>query len=98
MTDERKKLDRLYRQIARPAISENRLSLTPNRDVRFQLQTPCRHCTTHFIFEPLDFLARLAALASRPRGDLTRLHGMFAPKSKVRAVVTHSGNKTRMVD
>ncbi len=38
--DERKKLERLCRYISRPAVSEQRLSLTPNGNVRYQLKTP----------------------------------------------------------
>ena len=30
---------------------------------RYQLETPYRDGTTHVIFEPLDFIAKLAALA-----------------------------------
>lgn len=60
--DERQKLERLCRYISRPAVSEKRLSLTLNGNVRYQLKTPYRDGTTHMIFEPLDFIARLAAL------------------------------------
>ena len=70
---ERKKLERLCRYIARPAVSEQRLSLTDSGKVRYQLKTPYRDGTTHVIFEPLDFIARLAALVPRPRVNLTRL-------------------------
>jgi hypothetical protein len=56
--------------------------------VRYQLKTPYRDGTTHVIFEPLDFIARLAALVPRPRVNLTRFHGVFAPNSKHRALVT----------
>jgi hypothetical protein len=59
--DERKKLERLCRYIARPAVSEKRLSLTPNGNVRYQLKTPYRDGATRVIFEPLDFIARKAA-------------------------------------
>jgi hypothetical protein len=86
--DERKKLERLCRYISRPAVSEKRLSLTPNGNVRYQLKTPYRDGTTHVIFEPLDFIARLAALVPKPRANLTRFHGVFAPNSKHRAWVT----------
>jgi hypothetical protein len=72
--DQRKKLERLCRYISRPAISEQRLSLTRNGNVRYQLKTPYRDGTTHVIFEPLDFIARLAALVPRPRVNLTRFH------------------------
>jgi len=89
--EERKKLERLCRYISRPAVSEKRLSLTPNGNVRYQPKTPYReslprersecfgHGTTHVIFEPLDLIARLAALVPKPRVNLTRFHGLFAP-------------------
>ena len=70
---ERKKLGRLCRYISRPAVSEKRLSLTPNGNVQYQLKTPYRDGTTHVIFEPLDFVARLAALVPKPRVNLTHL-------------------------
>ena len=85
---ERKKLERLCRYISRPAVSERRLSLTSGEKVRYELKTPYRDGTTHVIFEPLDFLARLAALVPRPRVNLTRFHGVFAPNSKHRVLVT----------
>ena len=37
------------------------------------------------IFEPLDFIARLAALVPPPRLNLTRFHGVFVPNSPHRA-------------
>lgn len=84
------------------ALSEQRLSLTPNGNVRYQLKTPYRDGTTHVIFEPLDFIARLAALVPKPRVNLTRFHGVFAPNSKHRALVTPAkrgrGNQVRVVE
>jgi ribosomal protein S27E len=88
---ERQKLERLCRYITRPAIAEPRLSLTASGNVRYQLKTPYRDGTTHVIFEPLDFIARLAALVPRPRVNLTRYHGVFAPNSPHRAWVTKAG-------
>ena len=85
---QRKKLERLCRYIARPAISEKRLSLTGQGKVRYELKTPYRDGTTHVIFEPLDFIAKLAALVPRPRVNLTRFHGVFAPNSKHRIQIT----------
>lgn len=76
------------------AISEKRLSLTPNGNVRYQLKTPYRDGMTHVIFEPLDFIARLAALVPTPRVNLARFHGVFAPNSTYRARVT-PGNRGR---
>ena len=85
---ERDKLERLCRYITRPAVSTKRLSMTRNGRVRYELKTPWRNGTTHVIFEPLDFISRLAALVPRPRVNLTRFHGVFAPNSKYRAKVT----------
>ena len=65
--------------VSRPAISGKRLPLTPNGNIRYQLKTPYRDDTTHVIFEPPDFIARLAALVPKPRVKLTRFHGIFAP-------------------
>jgi hypothetical protein len=117
--DERQKLERLCRYISRPAVSEKRLSLTPNGNIRHQLKTPyreslpcersecCGYGTTHVIFEPLDIIARPAALVPKPRVNLTRFHGVFAPNSKPRALVTpakrsrvnmrHSGGEEKTV-
>jgi len=85
---ERKKLEHLCRYIARPAVSAERLSLTRNGRLRYELKTPWRDGTTHILFEPLDFIARLVALVPKPRVNLTRFHGVFAPNSKHRAQVT----------
>ena len=64
-----------------------------------ELKTPYRDDTTHVIFEPMDFIARLVALVPKPRVNLTRFHGVFAPNSAHRAPVTPAnrgkGNKAR---
>ena len=82
------RLERLCRYVSRPAVSEKRMALTLNGKIRYPLKTPCRDGTTHVRFEPLDFIARLAALAPEPRVNLTRCHGVFAANSKHRIQVT----------
>ncbi len=62
--------------------------LTPSGNIRYQLKTPYSDGTTHVIFEPLDFIAKLVALVTKPRVNLTRFHGVFAPNSKHRVDVT----------
>ena len=84
-------------------MSEKRLSLLTNGDARYELKTPYRDGTTHVIFEPLDFIARLVALVPKPRVNLTRFHGVFAPNSAHRARVTPAkrgkgNNKVRSAD
>ncbi len=85
---ERDKLERLCRYISRPALSEKRLSLTSAGFIRYKLKTPYSDGTTHVIFEPLDFISKLASLVPKPRVNLTRFHGVFAPNSKHRTLVT----------
>ena len=86
--NERAKLERLCRYITRPAVSTKRLSITRNGRVRYELKTPWRNGTTHVIFEPLDFISRLVALVPKPRVNLTRFHGVFAPNSQYRSKIT----------
>jgi len=67
--------------------------MTAEGKVRYELKTPYRNDTTHVIFEPLDFIARLAALVPKPRVNLTRFHGVFAPNSQYRSTVTSDRDK-----
>jgi hydroxyacyl-ACP dehydratase HTD2-like protein with hotdog domain len=64
-------------QYSRPPVAIERLSLTPQGHIKYSLKMPHRNGTTHLIFEPLDFIARLASLVPSPRVNLTRYHGIF---------------------
>ena len=74
--------------------------------MRYKLKTLFRDGTTgdrrsHVIFEPLDFIARLAALVPKPRVNLTRFHEVFVrggppPNSQHRMRITPAKrNKTK---
>lgn len=86
--NERAKLERLCRYVSRPPVASERLALTASGQVRYTLKTCYRDGTTHIVLEPLDLMARLAALVPTPRMHLTRYHGVFAPHSQYRAAVT----------
>ena len=88
---QRDKLERLCRYICRPPIAEERLSLTSSGLVRYALKTPFRDGTTHVVFQPLDFISKLAALIPRPRMNLTCYSGVFAPNHRWRSQVTPAG-------
>ena len=64
------------------------MALTQQGNIRYTLKTPYRDGTTHIVLEPLDFIARLAALVPKPRVNLTRFHGVFAPNSALRKQIT----------
>jgi hypothetical protein len=75
---QRDKLEHLARYVSRPPVATERLSPTQSGLVRCALKTPYRDGTTHVIFEPEDFIARLAALVPKPCAHLTTHHGVFA--------------------
>ena len=56
-------LERLCRYIARPAVSNERISVNDRRQVMYRLKHSFRDGTTHVVLDPVDFIARLA----RPR-------------------------------
>jgi hypothetical protein len=64
---ERARLERLCRYVSRPPVASERLALTPSGQVRCTLKTPYRDGTTHLVLEPLDLMARLAALVPPAR-------------------------------
>jgi hypothetical protein len=81
------RLEKLVRYCARPPIANDRLSLTAEGRVLLRLKTPWANGTTHLLYEPLDLLAKLAALIPRPQKNLIQYHGVLAARSKLRARV-----------
>jgi hypothetical protein len=77
------KLEKLCRYITRPAISEKRLSISPQGRVRYQLKTPWkkRHHPCRMGSRGLHRQAG-GALVPPPRAHLTRFHGVFAPNAE----------------
>ena len=78
-----------------------------NRAVRYSRYKRCpavmnRSATTAGNIAGFSLHARLAALVPRPRVNLTRYHGVFAPNSKYRALITPAkrgkGNKPGIAD
>jgi hypothetical protein len=67
---QRERLERLCRYVTRPAVCLERLSNNAAGQVSYELKHPFRDGTTHILFTPVDFLARLAALVPRPRSNL----------------------------
>ena len=79
------RLEHLCRYLTRPPLSNKRLSFTPDGRVVHELRAPFRDGTTHFIFEPLAFIERLAALVPPPRLHQLTYHGVLAPASSWRS-------------
>ncbi len=94
---QRQALERLCRDITRPALGHKRLRRTPAGEVVLQLKTPYRDGTTHFVMSPLEFLQRLAALVPRPRLHLIRFHGVLAPHAALRPQIVPGESDQAMV-
>ena len=60
---QRQRLERLCRYVTRPAICLERLSTDATGQVIYELKHPFRDGTTHILFTPQDFLARLGSRA-----------------------------------
>ncbi len=95
---QRDKLERLCRYVSRGPIALERLSSDGDGLVVHELKHPFRDGTTHILFDPLDFMARLAALVPRPRTHLVRYHGLFAPNAKHRQHIVTGSTSTAPVD
>ena len=93
---QRSRLERLCRYITRPPIATKRLSVDTRGRVVYRYKQPFRDGSTHVVLEPLDFVARLAALVPRPRLNLTRFHGVFAPNFKHRNRIVPRRSATRI--
>jgi hypothetical protein len=59
--------------VSRPPVASERLALTSSGQVRYTLKTPYRDGATHIVLEPLDLMARLAALGTIARRDGSRI-------------------------
>jgi hypothetical protein len=64
-----------------------RTSISGVLSVVLYLKKRWRDGTAGMVFEPLDFMCRLIALIPRPRVNLLRFHGVFAPHARLRPLV-----------
>ncbi len=81
---DRDKLEQICRYIARPAVSEERLSLNVRGEVVYRFKKPWDDGTTAIKITQMEMMEKLAALVPRPRVHLTRYHGVLAPHYKFR--------------
>jgi hypothetical protein len=74
----RKRLERLCRYMARPAIATKRLERLPDGRVRYRLRHAFHDGTRAILFEPWTFIEKLCALVPPPRANLVTYHGVLA--------------------
>ncbi len=81
------RLEHLCRYITRPPLSSLRLSLNEQGRLVHELRAPFKDGTTHFVFDPLVFIERLAALVPPPRMHQLTYHGVLAPAASRRSEI-----------
>jgi hypothetical protein len=89
--NDRARLEHLCRYLLRPPLAQDRLHLRTDGRVVVTLKRAWRDGTTRLVFEPLEFLAKLAALTPRPEINLLLYHGVLAPHARWRPQVVRYG-------
>jgi len=69
-------LEKLSRDITRPALASEREQAKAAGQFVCKLKTPWRDGTAHLVMSPLKFMQRLAVLLPRPQLHLIRVHGV----------------------
>ncbi len=87
-TLQRDRLAKLIEYIARGPLSNERIEITGDGQVKLQLKSAWADGTTHLLFTPCEFIEKLAALIPPPRSHLVRWGGVFAPNSPYRKEIT----------
>lgn len=74
---DRARLERICRYALRPPVAHDRIQMTDDGQVRLELRHRWSDGTTHLVFDPIELLARLAALTPRPRINLVLYYGVL---------------------
>jgi hypothetical protein len=77
--------------VLRPPFAQERLRLRSDGRVALELKTAWHDGTRELVFEPLEFLERLAAMTPRPETNLLICHGVLAPRARWRERVVAYG-------
>src|SRR5262245_16948531 len=89
--NDRAGLERLCRYVLRPPFAQERLRLRADGRVALELKTAWHDGTRELVFEPLEFLERLAEMTPRPEANLLICHGLLAPRARWRERVVAYG-------
>lgn len=84
---QRDRLERVCRYVLRPPVTSERLALTADGRVRLALRHAWADGTTHVVFDPVEFLGRLAVLVPRPRVNLILYYGVLGARAAWRPEV-----------
>jgi len=88
-----RRLERLCNYVARPPISDDRLTLLDDGHVAVRLKSSWSDGTTAIILPPEELICRLAALIPRPFENGLVYFGVLAANAKLRAEVVPGGRE-----
>src|SRR4029450_1288478 len=91
--NDRAGVERLCRYVLRPPFAQARLRRRGDGRVALELKRVWHDGTRELVFEPLEFLERLAAMTPRPETNLLICHGVLAPRARWRARVVVYGRR-----
>jgi len=74
-----------------PPLAQHRVQLRADGPVLVTLKTVWRDGTSHLLFEPIEFMEKLAAIIPPPAVNLVLYHGVLAPHARWRSHVVHYG-------
>ena len=89
--NDRAGVERLCRYVLRPPFAQECLRLRGDGRVALELKRAWHDGTRELVFEPLEFLERLAAMTPRPETNLLICHGVLASRARWRARVVVYG-------
>jgi len=81
------KREHIIRYMARPPIPNDSLSFTDDGHVLLKLKNVWANGTTHVKLTGTELIERLVSLVPRPRVNLVRYFGLFAPNARLRSAI-----------
>ncbi len=84
---EKEKLEKVCRYLLRPPFAEERLTRLSDGRIAYGFRKPRWDGGLGIVLEPVELLAKLAALVPPPRAHAVRYHGVLGPHGSVRRQV-----------
>jgi hypothetical protein len=89
--NDRARLEQLCRYLLRPPLAQDRVRRRADGRILLTLKTVWRDGTAQLLFEPIEFMEKLAAIIPRPAVNLLIYHGALAPHARTRSQVVRCG-------
>ena len=85
--DDRERIERLCRYVARPPFANDQLSVCENKQIAFKLSKPRRNGASHAFMTPQKFMRRICSLIAPAKQNLVRYFGVLGAAAKLRPLI-----------